>query len=241
MTIKVLIVEDDPMVARLNENYLDMVEGFECVGHAASGEEAKVMLSDTPADLLLLDIYMQHTNGLQLLSSLRGQENPVDVIVISAASDNGSIRKALQLGAIDYLIKPFEFKRLDTALTSYRQHHRMIKQRHLSQEELDQIMRKRSGGVEEAASNQPLLDGTLPKGLTEATLRTIWEILRSSSPAELSTEDIAAAAPVSRISVRKYLNYLTEIGALSMEIRYGSVGRPVYMYAVTDLGIRMFD
>ncbi|MNR65546.1 Transcriptional regulatory protein DcuR [compost metagenome] len=51
-----------------------------------------------------------------------------------------------------------------------------------------------------------------------------------------STEAITAGAPISRISVRKYLAFLTEAGVLEMEISYGAVGRPVYMYAVTASG-----
>lgn len=230
MNIKVLIVEDDPMVAKFNRHYLEQVQGFEFIGWASSGEEARRWLAECEVDLILLDIYMPHTSGLQLLSSLREQGSMVDIIVISAASDNGSIRKALQHGAVDYLIKPFEFARFQAALSAYREDYLLMKHReHLSQEQLDKLLRHSMGAEEDKT-------GVLPKGLTEGTLESIWNIIQQLESAVFSTEDITLNAPISRISVRKYLAFLTEAGVLDMEISYGAVGRPVYMYTVTSAG-----
>ncbi|MHA6531481.1 response regulator [Paenibacillus sp. BAC0078] len=230
MNIKVLIVEDDPMVAKLNRHYLEQVQGFEFAGWAASGDEAARMLAELEVDLILLDIYMPHTSGLQLLSSLREQGSMVDIIVISAASDNGSIRKALQYGAVDYLIKPFEFARFQAALSAYREDFSLMRHReHLSQEQLDKLLRHSLGPAEDKT-------GTLPKGLTEGTLESIWNTIRELQKQVFSTEEITSNAPISRISVRKYLAFLTEVGVLEMEISYGAVGRPVYMYTVTPAG-----
>ncbi|MNC47775.1 Transcriptional regulatory protein DcuR [compost metagenome] len=173
---------------------------------------------------------MPRTTGLQLLSSLREQGSMVDIIVISAASDNASIRKALQLGAVDYLIKPFEFARFQAALSAYREDFALMKHReHLSQEQLDKLLRHSIGAEEEKS-------GSLPKGLTEGTLESIWSTIQNLDSPVFSTEAITAGAPISRISVRKYLAFLTEAGVLEMEISYGAVGRPVYMYAVTASG-----
>ncbi|OKP92195.1 response regulator [Paenibacillus sp. P32E] len=230
MTIQVLIVEDDPMVAKFNRHYLEQIQGFEFAGWAASGDEAVQMLEELAVDLILLDFHMPRTSGLQLLSALREQGSMVDIIVISAASDNSSIRKALQLGAVDYLIKPFEFSRFQAALSAYREDYALMKHKeNLSQEQLDKLLRH-SLGTEEDKS------GTLPKGLTEGTLESIWSIIHKLEQPVFSTEDITAAAPISRISVRKYLAFLTETGVLEMEISYGAVGRPVYMYTVAAEG-----
>ncbi|MNI33995.1 Transcriptional regulatory protein DcuR [compost metagenome] len=230
MTIKVLIVEDDPMVAKFNRHYVEQVQGFEFAGWAASVDEARKLLAELKVDLILLDIYMPRTSGLQLLSSLREQGSVVDIIVISAASDNASIRKALQLGAVDYLIKPFEFARFQAALSAYREDYMLMKHReHLSQEQLDKLLRHSMGTEEEKS-------GTLPKGLTEGTLESIWRTIQKLESPVFSTEEITAGAPISRISVRKYLAFLTEAGVLEMEISYGAVGRPVYMYTVTASG-----
>jgi CitB family two-component system response regulator MalR len=232
MNIKVLIVEDDPMVAKFNRHYVEQVLGFEVAGWAASGDVAMNMLEEQEVDLILLDIYMPHTSGLQLLSALREQGSKVDIIVISAASDNASIRTALQHGAVDYLIKPFEFARFQAALTAYREDFLLMEHKeHLSQAQLDKLLRH-SLGTEEAKPG--LLP--LPKGLADGTLESIWNTIKLLPAPVFSTEDISSQAPISRISVRKYLAFLTEAGILEMELSYGAVGRPVYMYTVKPEG-----
>lgn len=232
MNIKVLIVEDDPMVTKFNRHYLEQMKGFEYAGCAASGDEAVKMLMHQEVDLILLDIYMPHTSGLQLLSSLREQGSKIDIIVISAASDNATIRKALQNGAVDYLIKPFEFARFQAALKAYQQDFYLMHTENLSQEQLDKLLRY-SLGAEEKPFPAPL---TIPKGLAESTLENIWDtIIQLESPI-FSTEDISTRIPISRISIRKYLAFLTDAGILEMELSYGSIGRPVYKYSVTPAG-----
>ncbi|MDF9841722.1 MULTISPECIES: response regulator [unclassified Paenibacillus] len=231
MNIKVLIVEDDPMVTKFNRYYLEQIKGFEYVGWAASGDEALKMLIHQEVDLILLDIYMPHTSGLQLLSSIREQGSKVDIIVISAASDNASIRKALHNGAVDYLIKPFEFARFQAALTAYQQDFHLMHTENLNQEQLDKLLRYSLGAEEDPS---PIL--TIPKGLAESTLENIWNtIIQLKSPI-FSTEDISSQTPISRISIRKYLAFLTDAGILEMELSYGSIGRPVYKYSVTPEG-----
>lgn len=232
MNIQVLIVEDDPMVAKFNRHYLEQVPGFEFAGWAASGSEAGRMLAVKKIDLILLDIYIPHTNGLQLLSMLREQGSTVDIMVISAASDNASIRKALQFGAVDYLIKPFEFARFQAALAAYREKYLLMRHReHLSQEQLDKLLRYSAAAAEEGRQPEQL-----PKGLAEGTLESIWSTILALEDPVFSTEDITLRVPISRISVRKYLAFLTEAGVLQMEIGYGAVGRPVYMYSVSSDG-----
>ncbi|NQX48214.1 response regulator [Paenibacillus tritici] len=233
MNIKVLIVEDDPMVAKFNRHYLEQIPGFEFGGWAPSGDEAMKLLKEQSIDLMLLDIYMPHTSGLQLLSSLREQGSKVDIIVISAASDNASIRKALQNGAVDYLIKPFEFARFQAALSAYREDYQLMHKEHLSQEQLDKLLRHSLGTEEDKPA---LLPQALPKGLAEGTLDSIWSTINRLESPVFSTEDISSHAPISRISVRKYLAFLTEAGILEMELSYGAVGRPVYMYRVKPEG-----
>ncbi|MEK3903230.1 response regulator [Paenibacillus sp. FSL R7-0179] len=231
MNIRVLIVEDDPMVAKFNRHYLEQVAGFEYAGWAATGDEAMTMLEKEQVDLVLLDIYMPRVSGLQLLSALREQGSKVDIIVISAASDNASIRKALQNGAVDYLIKPFEFARFQAALSAYRENYKLMHKEHLSQEQLDKLLRHSLGTEEEKNAALPL-----PKGLAEGTLESIWSTINRLESPIFSTEDISSHAPISRISVRKYLAFLTEAGILEMELSYGAVGRPVYMYKVRPEG-----
>lgn len=106
--IQVLIVEDDPMVARINEEYICRLPEFTVVGIAQNGEEAlRFLSSGKQVDLLILDVYMPRMDGLSLLEQIRREFHSVDVIFVTAAKEKPVIQRGLQLGAVDYLIKPF--------------------------------------------------------------------------------------------------------------------------------------
>ncbi|MGD8190939.1 two-component system response regulator DcuR [Brevibacillus ginsengisoli] len=220
--IKVLIVEDDPMVAELNKRYLEQVEEMQLCAVASNSEEAMEILSNQEIDLILLDIYMPGMDGLELLSMIRNLDKSVDVIVISAASDIASIKKALRYGVVDYLIKPFEFERFHAALTAYREDvYLMRSQEVLNQEELDKLLFYKETTPEQAE---------LPKGLTRKTMEKVWNLIQTFADRQFTTEELANSLGISRVSMRKYLQFLNEIGMVEFEITYGSVGRPVYKH-----------
>ncbi len=226
--IKVLIVEDDPMVASLNKQYVEQMEGFTITGMAANTEAALSYITTTEIDLMLLDVYMPGLNGIDFLRRIREQDQDIDVILITAASDLSQIQQSLRLGAVDYLIKPFEFDRFQKALTQYKTNYqKLTNKKTISQEELDQLLQKKSSRTEAPAPQ------TLPKGLTKNTLLTIQQAILDKSPASFSTEEIAEAATISRVSVRKYLKFLTDLGYLEETLIYG-VGRPIYQYRLKD-------
>ncbi len=235
--INVLIVDDDPMVAELNRRYLEQVEGFRWQGSVSTIQAAKQMLleGDAPIDLVLLDIYMQKDNGLDLLPVIRQMPNNVDVIMISSASDMPAIKKALRYGVVDYLIKPFQFTRFQEALSAYREEHQLLEQNEaLNQSELDTLIRRNNSRVAPDKTK-------LPKGLTKLTLQSVWDWVKQSRKQAFSTEEMAAEIGISRVSCRKYLVYMAEIGVLDTDIFYGSVGRPVYLYKLVPAKIEVMD
>jgi CitB family two-component system response regulator MalR len=221
--IRVLIVEDDPMVAELNRRYLARVEDFELVAVAKTGDEALILLEKQQIDLVLLDIFMPGLNGLELLVKIRNGGLNMDVILLTAARDSGSINKALQYGAVDYLIKPFEFERFSEALLKYKNRRKFISaQDNLDQGEIDRQVLFRERPAEQ--------EDDLPKGLDRHTLKRIWDCITESRGRQFTTEELARQAGISRVSMRKYLDFLEKAGFLSLELAYGSVGRPVYKY-----------
>lgn len=146
--IKVLIVEDDPMVAMLNTHYLEQVGGFELVQAVNSIKSAIEVLEESRIDLVLLDIFMPEETGFELLMYIRNQEKEIDIMMISAVHDMGSIKKALQYGVVDYLIKPFTFERFKEALTIYREKLTFMKeQQKISQSELDSLILQKKKGA----------------------------------------------------------------------------------------------
>ncbi len=222
-----LILDDDPMVAEFNRRYLNEVEGFELVAIAKSFNEAMAVIKTENIDLLLLDIYMAGKSGLELLQHIRKNDKwKIDVILVTAADDVDSIQTALRYGAVDYIIKPFEFERFNQALTTYREKNHLLKKLNsFNQEELDRKI------LQQKESKH----ASLPKGLTTNTLQVIVDVILSKGEEPFSTDEIAEQVQVSRVSVRKYIKYLKEIGILGERMTYGAIGRPVYLYVNKDL------
>ncbi len=223
--INVLIVDDDAMVADLNRCYVERVEGFRCSGIASTLSQAQQHIDDAahPIDLVLLDVYMQQDNGLDLLPVIRASGRPIDVIMISSASDAATVQTSMHYGVVDYLIKPFQFPRFEEALTSWRdKKHLMGGHQYYDQTDVDRLLH---GGTPELADTR-----RLPKGLTPQTLRTICQWIDGHPETEFSTDDLAQAVGISRVSCRKYLIWLAQINILFTSIHYGTTGRPVYRY-----------
>ncbi|MEZ6874487.1 two-component system response regulator DcuR [Enterobacter sp. KBR-315C3_2022] len=223
--INVLIVDDDAMVADLNRLYVNRVEGFSCCGVASTLGQAKAIVNDPgqPVDLVLLDVYMQQDNGLDLLPVIRASGRPIDVIMISSASDAATIQTSMHYGVVDYLIKPFQFPRFEEALNGWKAKRNLMgSHQYYEQADVDRLLH---GGAPELADSKKL-----PKGLTPQTLRTICQWIDAHPESEFSTDDLANAVTISRVSCRKYLIWLAQINILFTSIHYGATGRPVYRY-----------
>ncbi|WP_343464201.1 two-component system response regulator DcuR [Pantoea sp.] len=223
--INVLVVDDDAMVAELNRSFIGQVAGFTCCGTASTLQQAKEILfnSETPVDLVLLDIYMQQENGLDLLPELRKAQSAVEVIIISSAADAENIKTSLHYGVVDYLIKPFQFPRFEEALTSWRQKKSLMDNHpYYQQSDVDLLIH---GSPATQHDNK-----RLPKGLTPQTLRTLCQWIDAHPGQEFSTDELATEVNISRVSCRKYLIWLAQINILFTSIHYGATGRPVYRY-----------
>ncbi|MCR5344982.1 MAG: response regulator, partial [Lachnospiraceae bacterium] len=108
---KVLIVEDDPMVAMINEQYIEKNELFRVVNKVNNGEEAIAYLKEISVDLIIMDVYMPRLSGIETLREIRRLDINTPVIMVTAANDGKTFEEAMTLGAIDYLVKPFAYER----------------------------------------------------------------------------------------------------------------------------------
>lgn len=222
--IKVLVVEDDPMVAQLHEHYLSQIKGFQLCNIAGNGNEALRLLAENEYDLLILDVFMPSMDGLQLLGKIREAGYDVDVIIVSAANDKDKIKLALRLGAVDYIIKPFEFERFNLALNNYlKRYHIVEDQNVIVQSDLDKTIIRQEEQVVVS----------LPKGLDKNTLATVWECIKGID-GMFTTEEVASIVGISRVSIRKYLEFLKTLHLLKLDLHRSSVGRPVYKYLCLD-------
>ena len=109
--MRILIVEDDP---RLGPSLKKGLEGSHyAVDLIANGEDAVLMALTIPYDLIILDILLPGLNGLDVCSQLRGQGKAMPILLLTALGEVEDRVKGLDLGADDYLVKPFAFKELE--------------------------------------------------------------------------------------------------------------------------------
>ena len=222
--IRVMIVEDDPMVMEINAEFVSKLSGFVLVGKAYNGKEAISLINKLHPDLVLLDYFLPDTNGLSLLQTIRAQNYPMDVIVLTANRDPQHIQEIFRAGVVDYLVKPFRFDRFHTALEQYRQVDQRFKEnKPLEQADIDAI-----SGIQ-LKKQESSFDVLLPKGLNDRTMQQILQFLAGQA-SPLSSEEVASGIGLARVTVRRYLEYLEKKGEIAMEIQYGSVGRPINKY-----------
>lgn len=221
--LRVLVVDDDFRVAGIHATMVSRIPGFEVLGTAHGAEEALESARRTQPDLVLMDIYLPDGNGLDVVRALRNEPEPPDVMVISAARDTASIREAMQLGAVHYLVKPLGFSALTDRLTAYQ---RM--RRHLSdlppsaqQADVDELF-----GMLRPPATVALPP---PKGHSAATLELVLRAVRSAT-SDVSATEIAESIGISRATAQRYLSYLEQRGTLKLQLRYGSAGRPEHRY-----------
>ena len=118
--IEVIIAEDDPMVREINSRFLERVEGFVLYKAVSNINDVKELISTKKPDLILLDVYLPKENGIDLLKWIRTQEIDIDIILITADKSIKRIQEAFRYGVVDYLIKPFSFKRFKEALIQFK-------------------------------------------------------------------------------------------------------------------------
>lgn len=222
--IDVLIVEDDPMVAELNRMYLQRMEGFRLAGVVGTGQAALDFLDIHSVALLLLDVFMPELDGLSLLQEVRQRYPHTDIIMVTAARNSTDIQTALRLGVIDYIVKPFVFERFQASLAVYQDRYRLLHQTsQLDQEALDKRIFTRSLHTAEP---------DVPKGIDMETLRLVRHIAAAQKQ-EFSIKEFEVITGISRISLKKYLNYLQQRHEIDSTRIYSRIGRPVTMYRWT--------
>ena len=220
--IRIIVVEDDPLVAQLNADYLNRLEGIEVVGIFGNGRDALEFLKKNSVDLAVLDVYMPICGGIELLRQIRTHAIQTAVIMITAATELVVVDDALLLGIVDYLIKPFSYDRLRDSVLRFRDKINMRQgAQQANQDMVDTLMGK-------PTAKPPMM--VLPKGLNNRTLDTIRTALEQDSQTSHTCESISAATGLSRVTVRHYLNYLIEAGVVSSDIDYETGGRPRVLY-----------
>lgn len=231
MSFSVLIVEDDPMVAMINEQYVLKNKQFSIAGSCRNGQEALDFLAENKADLIVLDVFMPYMDGIETLKKIREKKIKSEVIMVTAANDTATLEETMHLGVIDYLIKPFAFERFQIALQKFASKVSALKENDvLDQDFVDSIIS--SGGQHgEAVPVNAGAGGAsnLPKGIQKHTLEMILDYFKENT--NWTTGDsVAEKTGVSIVTVRHYMNYLVQTGRIEEDINYETGGRPSMMY-----------
>jgi response regulator of citrate/malate metabolism len=221
--IGTLIVEDDYHVATIHSAYVRKVRGFTVAGHAASVASARAEIMRLAPTLVLLDLYLPDGHGLDLVRETlaRKDQHRPDFLVITAARDMASVRAALQLGTVHYVVKPFSFAQLEERLNAYRDMHgRLERIDEAEQHDVDTLYGLLRGPA------------PLPKGQSAPTMTRVRELLQAS-PDDVSAAQIAEQVGISRSTAQRYLAELARQGKIELRLHYGATGRPEHRYRVT--------
>ena len=225
--IRVLIVEDDVLIAEAHRTYLGRLQGFspEAVVHTARDAmrtAAGAAAAGEPIDLVLLDLGLPDASGISLASGLSGLVPAPDIIAITSERDLEMVRAAVSHGALAYLLKPFTFAAFRDRLERYRRYRTALPAgtEAASQAEVDRAMAELRIGADRAAS---------PKGAAPQTTDEIARAVRDR-PGGLTADEVAAQVGVSRVTAWRYLERLADEGTVSRNTAYGKAGRAKTRY-----------
>jgi response regulator of citrate/malate metabolism len=227
--IRVLIVEDDPLIAEAHRQYTQRVPGFTVhttagTGNAAVRTAITAAAAGTPIELVLLDIGLPDASGLDVASALGGVRPAPDIIAISPERDLSVVRSAVAHGVAMYLLKPFTFAAFRDKLEKYRQYREALGSGGpaAGQHEIDRAMNALR------STDQRL---TAPKGVSPDTLDLVVGALRDA-PDGLNASEVAARLGISRVTAWRYLERLADDGPVDRNTEYGRAGRPQVRYVL---------
>jgi response regulator of citrate/malate metabolism len=219
--VRVLVVDDDFMVARVHSGYVARIAGCEVVGVAHTGAAALSAVRELRPDLVLLDVYLPDMSGIDVLRALRsGAPDDPSVLVITAADDAPTVAGALHGGAAHYLVKPFDSQVLAGHIARIGAVRAALAGLgHAGQDDIDAVF-----------GSRPARAARLPKGLTAETAELVARALREHGGEDLSASECADLTALSRVSARRYLEHFVATGAATVRLRYGGTGRPERRY-----------
>ncbi len=222
--IDVLIADRDPQTRQLLEDILVSVPGYRVKSRCGSLEQLDKALAGHSIQLILGELKFQDGNIQDRIWTLRSHRIPADWIVVTAERAYYLFHRALQLGAIDYVLKPFSEHRLQEAL--YRS--RSMKQDLMpdvpvSQEALDAVF---------FAGNSLRLQEESPAyyKVSPSVIDTVLQYAKTQGSSGFTVPDLIRADIVSLSTARRCLKRLEDANLLEAVPEYGQLGRPRNRY-----------
>ena len=215
--MKILIVEDDTLLLQ-GLILAAQTEGYACDG-VTTARMAEQSLEAGHYSLVVLDLGLPDEDGLHFLARIRQKKYTLPVLILTARDTLTDKIAGLDVGADDYLVKPFTYERFQQALDTFCRHRDAVAGDAVEQSALDRLF---SPAL--PAEHQP------PKGLQESTLELVRACLRAAPPQGLPSEALSRQTGLSVVTVRRYVNYLVERGEAASAVNYDTGGRPCRLY-----------
>jgi two-component system CitB family response regulator len=211
-TLRVLILDDDFRVGQLHQGIVDDHPGYTALTPVRSIAEARDSIRSSSADLLLADVFLPDGDGIGLV-----RDAGVDAILISAADDATTVRRALRSGAVGYLVKPFERRALTGLLDRFARYRNLVSgDRPLRQEDVDRALAILHGAGEPVSLSR------------SATEQLVFAALGDG---EASAAEVGERVGISRATAQRHLAALAARDVVEVRLRYGATGRPEHRYA----------
>jgi two-component system CitB family response regulator len=211
-TLRVLILDDDFRVGQLHQGIVDDHPGYTALTPVRSIAEARDSIRSSSADLLLADVFLPDGDGIGLV-----RDAGVDAILISAADDAATVRRALRSGAVGYLVKPFERRALTGLLDRFARYRNLVSgDRPLRQEDVDRALAILHGAGEPVSLSR------------SATEQLVFAALGDG---EASAAEVGERVGISRATAQRHLAALAARDVVEVRLRYGATGRPEHRYA----------
>lgn len=116
MTTKKILIADDAAIMRLILRKILTASGYEIVGEAANGKEAVQKYEELRPDLVTMDITMPEMNGINAVRSIKRIDPDAKVVMCSAMGQKALVMEAMEAGALNFIIKPFDDHKIKEVL-----------------------------------------------------------------------------------------------------------------------------
>ncbi|MFE7195942.1 response regulator [Microbacterium oxydans] len=210
--LRVLILDDDFRVAQLHQSIVEEHAGVGVAETVRSLAEAHDSMRASRPDLLIADVFLPDGDGIALV-----RESGIDAILISAADDAPTVRRALRSGAVGYLVKPFERRALSGLLDRYVRYRNLLDgDRPLRQDDVDRALAILHGAGE-------------PVSVSRSATEQL--VLAALGDGERSAAEIGERVGISRATAQRHLAALAARAVVDVRLNYGSTGRPEHRYA----------
>ncbi|WP_456295111.1 response regulator [Vibrio sp. AK197] len=217
----VMILEDDLRASYLLESTITQNSDFQVVALSESVADAMLQYAIYQPNLIFVDITLPDGSGIEFMRRLRKQGVQCDFIMTTAERESTTVEQAVHLGVSDYLVKPIRISRVNQALNDYKHYkQQLLAHSEVNQHDIDALLGKRAQKSQRET----------PKGIDATTLESLKNLIKGQDLQEFSADDIGQKMNISRVTARRYLEFLEGEGQVQLVLNYQTGGRPQRLY-----------